>query len=148
MLVELLRAGLLLAWALTRTLLGNLFGFRRGLPEFQKSYAGLLPLSPSERRNLPMFSGCIACGLCDIGEGARAAASHGVYAGVMDLMLASSRGMSDYDAAVQSFDAIGEARLEELEARCPVRVPMRQVAAFVRAKAQEGLATVSRKGEE
>jgi hypothetical protein len=139
MLVELLRAGLLLAWALTRTVLGNLFGLRRGLPEFQASYAGLPPLSPAERRALPLFSGCIACGLCDIGEGARAAASGGVYAGVMDLMLASSRGMPDFDAAVQSFDAVGDARLAELEARCPVRVPMRQVAAFVRAKAGEGV---------
>jgi hypothetical protein len=55
----------------------------------------------------------------------------------MDLMLASSRNMPDYDAARRSFDAIGDDRLSELEARCPVRVPMRRVAAFVRAKADE-----------
>jgi hypothetical protein len=65
------------------------------------------------------------------------ARSRGVYAGVMDLMLASSRSMPDYDAAVRSFDAVGDARLAELEARCPTRVPMRQVAALVRAKAAE-----------
>lgn len=137
--VELLRAGLLLAWALVRTLLGNAFGLRRGLKDFQRSYAPdrLAPLSPAERRGLPMFSGCIACGLCDVGEGARQAASGGTYAGVMDLMVASSRSMPEYDAAVSAFDAVGDDRLAQLEARCPTGVPMRQVAAFVRAKAAE-----------
>jgi hypothetical protein len=55
----------------------------------------------------------------------------------MDLMLASSRNMPDFDAAVRSFDAVGDERLAELEAICPTRVPMRKVAAFVRAKAAE-----------
>jgi hypothetical protein len=55
----------------------------------------------------------------------------------MDLMLASARSMPDYDAAVSAFDAIGDKRLAELEPRCPTRVPMRQVAAFVRSKAEE-----------
>jgi hypothetical protein len=137
--VELLRAGLLLAWALVRTLVVNLLGGRRGLADFQKSYAAdrLPPMSPAERRALPTFSGCIACGLCDIGEGSRRAASGGVYAGVMDLMLASARSMPDHDAAVSAFDAIGDERLAELEPRCPTRVPMREVAAFVRGKAEE-----------
>ncbi len=139
MLVELLRAGVLLAWALVRTLLGNLLGMRRGLAEFQRSYApDRLPrMTPEQRRSLPLLSGCIACGLCDVGEGARAAASGGVYAGVMDLILASARSMPDYDAAVAAFGAVGDARLAELEARCPTRVPMRAVAAFVREKAAE-----------
>jgi hypothetical protein len=65
------------------------------------------------------------------------ARSGGVYAGVMDLMLASSRNMPDFDAAVRSFDAIGDDRLAELEQRCPVQVPMRKVASFVRSKAAE-----------
>ena len=144
--VELLRAGLLLAWALVRTLLGNLLGRRRGLADFQRSYAAdrLPPMSPAQRRALPTFSGCIACGLCDIGEGARAAASGGAYTGVMDLMLASGRSMPDYDAARSAFDAVGDARLAELERRCPVGVPMRAVAAFVREKADEVIALGAR----
>jgi hypothetical protein len=92
-------------------------------------------MDPDDRVRLPTFSRCIACGLCDVGEGARIAASQGVYAGVMDLMLASSRSVPDYDAALAAFEAVGDARLEELEARCPTAVPMREVAAFVRAKA-------------
>jgi hypothetical protein len=134
-----LHAIVLLAWALLRSLLAPILGTRRGLAEFRKSYAAdrLPPLSPDERRALPLFTGCIACGLCDVGEGARIARSAGTYAGVMDLMLASSRNMPDFDAAVRSFQAVGDDRLAELETRCPTRVPMRQVAAFVKAKAAE-----------
>jgi hypothetical protein len=126
-----------LAWALVRSLLAPLFGSRRGLGDFRRSYARLPPVRPDERDVLPELGGCIACGLCDVGEGARIAASSGAYAGVMDLMLATSRNMPDFDAARRSFDAIGDDRLAQLEARCPVRVPMRRVAAFVRAKAAE-----------
>jgi hypothetical protein len=134
-----LHALVLLAWALLRSLLAPLFGTRRGLAEFRKSYAAdrLPPLTPDERAVLPHLSGCIACGLCDVGEGARVARSGGVYAGVMDLMLASSRNMPDFDAAARSFEAVGANRLAQLEARCPARVPMRKVAAFVTAKAAE-----------
>jgi hypothetical protein len=137
--MEQLRAVLLLAWAMIRTLVAPLFGARRGLSAFQASYAAdrLPAVTPEERRELPAFGRCVACGLCDVGEGARAAASCGAYAGVMDLMLASSRSMPDFDVASRTFDAVGEERLAELEARCPTRVPMRRIAAFVRRKAKE-----------
>jgi len=134
-----LHAFFILAWALVRSLLAPLFGARRGLADFRRSYAPdrLPPVTPDERRVLPTLGGCIACGLCDVGEGARIARSGGVYAGVMDLMLASSRSMPDYDAAARSFAAVGDERLAQLETRCPAQVPMRKVAAFVRAKASE-----------
>jgi hypothetical protein len=134
-----LHALLVLAWGLLRSLTAPLFGARRGLAEFRRSYAAdhLPPLRPSERKLLPRLSGCIACGLCDVGEGAAMARSGGRYAGVMDLMLCSSRNMPDYDAAARSFEAVGDDRLAELEARCPARVPMRELAAFVRSKAAE-----------
>jgi succinate dehydrogenase/fumarate reductase-like Fe-S protein len=127
----------ILAWALVRSLLAPLVGARRGLSEFRHSYAGdrVLPMAPQDREVLSRLAGCIVCGLCNVGEGAAMVRSRGAYAGVMDLMLASSRSMPDYDAAARSFEAVGDARLAELEDRCPVRVPMRQVAALVRAKA-------------
>jgi len=130
---------LILAWALIRSLLAPLTGSRRGLAAFRRSYAAdrLPPITPAEREALPTLSGCIACGLCDAGEGARIAQSAGAYAGIMDLMLASSRSMPDFDAAARSFDFVTDERLGELERRCPVRVPMRRVAQFVRAKAAE-----------
>jgi len=134
-----LHALLILAWALVRSLLAPLLGMRRGLRDFRQSYAAdRLPPVTSEQRNLlARASGCIACGLCDVGEGARMARSAGEFAGVMDLMLASSRSMPDYDAAARSFRAIGDERLAELEGRCPTGVPMREVGSFVRAKAAE-----------
>jgi hypothetical protein len=134
-----LYALLILAWALVRSLCAPFIGARRGLADFRRSYAAdrLPPVTADERRYLPQLSGCIACGLCDVGEGASMVRSSGIYAGVMDLMLASSRSMPDYDAAARSFAAVGEERLAELEWRCPVRVPMRQLAAFVRSKAAD-----------
>jgi hypothetical protein len=134
-----LHALFVLAWGLLRSLLAPLVGARRGLADFRRSYAAdrLPPLRLSERRLLPQLSGCIACGLCDVGEGAAMVRSGGRYAGVMDLMLASSRNMPDFDAAARSFEAVGDERLAELEGRCPARVPMRKLAAFVRSKAAE-----------
>jgi hypothetical protein len=132
-----LHAILTLAWALIRSLLAPLFGARRGLADFRRSYRGLPPVASDERAALAGFGGCIACGRCDVGEGARIAASSGAYTGVMDLMLASSRSMPDFDAAARSFAAVGDDRLALLEARCPARVPMRRIAAFVRAKSEE-----------
>jgi hypothetical protein len=129
-----------LAWALVRSLVGALFlprHLRRGLRAFRASYAAdrLVPLDAEERRRAQGFGACVACGLCDVGEGAAVARSGGAYAGVMDLMLASSRNMPDFDAAARSFEAVGDERLAVLEARCPGRVPMRAIASFVRTKA-------------
>lgn len=137
--VERLHAVLRLAWALIRSIFAPLFGARRGLTAFRESYAKdrLPAVTPPERRQLAKLGGCMACGLCDAGEGARIVASKGIYAGVMDLMLASSRSMPDYDAAARSFAAVSDERLEQLEAICPARVPMRAVKTFVTTKAEQ-----------
>ncbi|MFO0678848.1 MAG: hypothetical protein U0169_20135 [Polyangiaceae bacterium] len=137
--MHVLHALLLLAWGLVRTVATSLFGRRRGLAAFRASYDGdrLPSLRPEERESFRHFSGCIACGACDVGEGARRVASAGAYAGVMDLVLASSRSMPDYDVAIASFAAVGDDRLAELERRCPTRVPMRSLARFVRTKAAD-----------
>jgi hypothetical protein len=140
--MERLHAYAILAWALLRSLFAPLLGRRRGLADFDRSYAAdrLPRVREDERRLLPLLSGCIACGLCDIGEGVRIAESRGRYAGTMDLMVASARSMPDYDAATLSFADISDARLAELEARCPTHVPMRKVAALVRGKGRDLLA--------
>ena len=134
-----LHALALLAWALVRSLLAGLLGRRRGLADFERSYAldRLPSIAPEERHVIPELGGCIACGLCNVGEGAAIVRSRGAYAGVMDLMLASSRSFPDDDAAARSFEFIGDERLATLEARCPTRVPMRAIAALVRAKAAQ-----------
>jgi hypothetical protein len=131
---ERLHAALILAWALVKTLLSPLFGERRGLPAFQASYAqkgGLVELGERDRKELPSFSRCIACGRCNVGEAARIVASKGMYNGVMDLVLASSRSMPDFALAARSFEAVDDAHLAELERVCPTGVPMRAIRAFV-----------------
>ena len=134
-----LHALLILAWALVRSLLAPLFGARRGLRDFQRSYAAdrVPPVSADERAVIGAAGRCIACGRCDVGEGARIVRAGGSYAGVMDLMVSASRGMPDFDAAARSFAAVDDDRLAELEGLCPTRVPMRRVAEFVRRKAAE-----------
>jgi hypothetical protein len=132
--VERLHAALILAWAFVKTLIAPLFGQRRGLAAFEASYAekeGLVAIDEDGRKQLPMFSRCIACGRCNVGEASRAVASKGIYAGVMDLVLASSRSMPDFDAAARSFAAVSDERLAELERVCPTEVPMRAIKAFV-----------------
>ena len=137
--IEQLRAIVILAWSLLRSVIGNLFNQRLGVADFRTHYAPdrLPPVASSERKKLPLFGGCIACGICDLGAGVRADEAHGEFVGTMDLMLASSRSMPDYDAASISFAKISDAELAQLEKRCPARVPMREIAAFVRSKGAE-----------
>lgn len=127
----------LLAWSLVRSLLDGFFGQRRGVKQFQANYAAdrLPPVEPDERVMLPTLSGCIACGLCNVGDAVRIATSHGAYAGPMDLALASSRSMPDFDAALVSIEKTTDEDLARAEALCPTRVPLRRIVAFVRAKA-------------
>ncbi len=97
----------------------------------------LPPVSVEERQALGAFGRCIACGLCDRGEGARIAASQGAYRGIMALMLAASRSMPDFQAAALSLSHVPDDVLAEREGICPTAVPMREVASFIRTKAAE-----------
>ena len=135
-----MKAILLLAWALVRTVFRRLFSRNRGgIAQFRENYDAdrLPPVTPDERERLQAFGRCIACGLCDRGESARVAESNGAYRGVMSLMLAASRSMPDFHAAAISFSHVPDDVLAEKEAICPTRVPMRDIARFVREKARE-----------
>lgn len=138
-LVEQLYAIVILGWSLVRSIFAPLVGRRLGVADFREHYAPdrLPPVASDERKKLPLFGGCIACGLCNVGSGASAQSSRGTFGGTMDLVLASSRSMPDYDVASLSFAAMPDAELARLEKRCPSRVPMREIAAFVRAKGAE-----------
>jgi hypothetical protein len=131
-----LRALYILAVALLRALFLRAFGSSRGLSSFEESYREdrLPPLTPEERAGLPELSGCIACGLCNEGEGERMAASGGAYPGLMQIVLASSRNMPDFDAAKLALHHVPDSVLSEKERICPTGVPFRRMAAFVRAK--------------
>jgi len=126
-----------LVWSLIKVLVGRVFGRKTGLPLFHENYDadGLAALDAEERENMPRFARCIACGRCDIGEAERIAASHGRYAGLMPIVLASSRNMPDYDAAADALAFIPDAVLVRKEKVCPTGVPFVELAKFVRSKA-------------
>ncbi|HMJ16198.1 MAG TPA: hypothetical protein VK524_32510 [Polyangiaceae bacterium] len=134
-----LQALWLLTLALLRTLLRLLFrrSKRGGISAFRANYDadGLPPVTAEERKRLPAFSRCIACGLCDRGEGRRIAASGGAYRGPMALVLAASRSMPDFRAAAYSWSFVSDEVLAEKERICPTLVPFRDIARFVREKA-------------
>ena len=53
----------------------------------------------------------------------------------MVLVVAGSRSMPEFRAAAYGFDFVPEAVLAEKEHICPVRIPFRRIARFVRDKA-------------
>jgi hypothetical protein len=129
----------LLATAFFKVQIRRLFGRKTGLPVFEANYGPdrLPALSPSEQTQLPRFSGCIACGLCDHGEGERMAASKGAYPGLMQIVLASTRSFPDFDAAACALEHVPDSVLAEKEPICPTNVPFVALARFVRAKAAD-----------
>lgn len=134
-----LKAWLLLALATLQSLGRRLLGRAGGIAAFRRAYDGdgLPPVAPEERAQFATFSRCVACGICDRGEAGRIAASGGAYRGVMPLMLSASRSMPDFRAAAYSLSFVTDEVLAGKEPNCPAQVPMRQIAAFLRAKANE-----------
>lgn len=140
-------AATLLAWSLVRTTWARMIGRKTGLPLFHENYeADRLPAVDAEdRARLATFSRCVACGLCDVGEADRIAASKGAYPGLMSVVLASSRSMPDFDAASLALAHVPEEALREKEAICPARVPLLELSRFVRRKAAPRIAVAEPK---
>lgn len=122
-----------LAWAIFKVFLKRLFNRTTGLPQFRAAYDGdrLPPYDSADRALLPRLSGCLACGRCDVGEGARMAASNGSYPGLMAVVLACSRSTPDFDAAARVLASVPESSLREREGCCPANVPFVELARFV-----------------
>lgn len=138
-------AAALLGWSLVKVVARTLFTKPEpGLATFLEHYGadGLRPIDADERERLERFSGCIACGRCDVGEAERIIASAGAYPGLMQLVLASTRNMPDYDAAARGFDHVPDEVLQDKVAICPVGIPFDELAAFVRAKAPPPVAAL------
>ena len=133
-----IQALFLLDWSLLIVVLRRLGRSVSGLVLFHENYGAdrLAPMTEAERIELPRYSSCIACGRCDWGEAERVAASRGAYPGLMQLVLASSRAMPDFDAAARGFAHVPETVLECKVARCPVQLPFPELARFVHAKAR------------
>lgn len=110
---------------------------KTGIALFHENYeADRLPaVDAADRARLATFSRCFACGLCDVGEAERIAASRGAYPGLMSVVLASSRSMPDFDAASVALAHVPDDVLREKEAICPAGVPFVELSTFVRRKA-------------
>lgn len=124
---------IVLAVGLVRVLFLRMFGAVTGLRLFHLNYAPdrLPAVTPKDRATIPTFSRCIACGRCDLGEGERMRASNGGYPGLMQLVLASSRSMPDFDAAARGFAFVPTEVLREKRKACPADVPFEDIARFV-----------------
>lgn len=131
------KALFLLGFALLKTLVVRFFSRGNGIAKFRENYDadGLPPVTPEERAGMNDFQRCVACGLCDRGEAQRIARSGGAYRGVMALVVSGSRSMPEFRAAAYGFSFVPDEVLAEKERLCPVRIPFRRVAAFVRDKA-------------
>lgn len=134
-----LRALLLLALALVTSLFRRLLSRRDSYEAFRRNYDpdGLPPVTEAERHAMKEFGRCIACGVCDRGEGERIARSGGAYRGVMALVLAASRSMPEFRAAAYGLRFVPADVLRAKDAVCPAQVPISRIAEFVRAKADE-----------
>jgi hypothetical protein len=135
-----IRSLFLLFLALVRAVVKRAFGRGyAGIGDFRRNYDAdrLPPVTAEERARLPAFGRCIACGLCDRGEGERMAQSGGVYPGLMQLVLAGSRSMPDFSASARGFAVVPREVLQEKEAICPTGVPFLEIATFVTDKAAE-----------
>lgn len=108
-----------------------------GVSRFRRNYDadGLPPVTDEERAAMAGFGRCIACGICDRGEGERMERSGGAYRGVMALVLSASRSMPDSRAAAYGFGFVPVEVLREKERICPGMVPIARIAEFVLAKA-------------
>ncbi|MFO0615971.1 MAG: hypothetical protein U0414_25475 [Polyangiaceae bacterium] len=134
-------AAIVLAVGLVRVLLLRMFGAVTGLKLFERNYGPdrLNAVSPRDRARMPTFSRCFACGRCDLGEGERMRASRGAYPGLMQLVLASSRSMPDYDMAARGFAFVPTDVLRSKRRICPADVPFEEIAKFVDDNAQRSL---------
>jgi hypothetical protein len=132
-----LRALFLLGWSFAVSLLKRLTRSEPGLVAFHRNYGAdhLAPLGPEARAGYDRFEGCIACGRCDVGEADRMIAARGAYPGLMQLVLASTRSIPDFDAAARAFAHTPDALLEAKAKRCPAHIPFAELAALVRTTA-------------
>jgi hypothetical protein len=131
------RTLLLLGWSLLRVTVARALGHHRGLAAFRASYRAddLLSLTTAERAFMDDVRGCVACGLCTLGD--LPSDARRTMGAPMNLFLASCRSMPDYGVALESFAALDDEALARLELECPARVPMRDLVRFVRTKGGE-----------
>jgi succinate dehydrogenase/fumarate reductase-like Fe-S protein len=120
-----------------RQLVRRLTARKSGLAQFEENYAAdrLLAMTSEDREQLPSFSGCIACGMCDAIFDAYDRTARCDFRGPSDLPIAYTRNLPDYDALPSYVSNLRKGDLEALERVCPSRIPFRRLALFVERRA-------------
>lgn len=122
-----------------RQLVLRMFGRSRGLQTFQANYEKdrLLPLTSDDRKAMPEFSRCIACGMCDAAFTGYAKVNRSEFRGPSDLPLSYSRNLPDFDSLTRYFRNLKHGDLAVLEQVCPAKVPFRRLVMFVESQAAQ-----------
>ena len=139
-----------LAWSLLKVTLDRAFGAKTGIALFRENYDDdrLPPIEArTSARAWQRSRGASRAAAATWARPSASAASRGAYAGVMSIVLASSRRMPDFDAAPcsRSITCPTPCSPERRASQVPTSVPFRELAwPFVRAKASVRLPVVAR----
>lgn len=141
-LTERIKGDLYLAWrAAVAHPLRLLFSTddRSGRERFLSNYAveGNLPTSEADRRVLQGAARCIHCGLCDAYDPSLSKLPRTVSDGPSLLPIALARATPDLPHAREVLRAIDDSALRQAERVCPTRVPLVEIAVYLRSKLAE-----------
>ena len=116
-----------------RSLLGRL---PRGKVAFLANYAaeGLTPTTPRDKAMLAAAGRCISCGLCDELDGQLGRIARGRYDGVSLLPRQYARSSVELPHAKAALEEIDPSAYAEAEAACPTRVPLVELARWLKAR--------------
>lgn len=123
---------------------------RTGKRRFLANYApeGNLPTSTEDLAVLRGASRCIHCGLCEAYDQALSVLPRTVYGGASALPVAYTRATPGLPHARKVIERLDEAQLARAEAVCPTRVPLREIARYLKRKLAELDRELAHAGEE
>ncbi len=115
-----------LRWLFGRTL--------RGKQRFLDNYGpeGLVPTPEADKLMLASAGRCISCGLCDQLDGQLGALARQAYDGVSLLPRQTARSSVELVHARAALDSLDPERYREAAAVCPTRVPLVELARWLR----------------
>ncbi len=140
-------AYLLLGWHFLLHVLSKLFMVYRpgGIERFTANFGpeGLSPVTERERQMLAKWQSCIGCGLCEAVCAELATIPGNRLMGPQLLAESGMRDLSEAELALPSAEALEQCDCAELEAICPVGIPLCELAEFLVRLGEEARASRS-----